>query len=246
MFETLNPALRIDLRDACDAEWTRLGSPGTWWTGPERLALAEQVRLAGRCQLCTQRRASLSPAGDGGLHPATEVLPAAAVEAVHRIASDPGRLTAAWYRDSLAGGMNEGQFVELVGIVAATVFVDTLARGLGVDAPALPPPAPGEPTRTTPPGARVHSGWVPTVDPELAEGEIAALYGLLKVSPFIPNRPDEIGVVPNVTRALTLVPPEQMGFAGFIVAAYFGAQAITEGQEQLLASTVSSVNNCFY
>ncbi|MEW6470755.1 MAG: alkylhydroperoxidase-related (seleno)protein [Actinomycetota bacterium] len=238
-------AVRSDLREACEAEWYRLGRPGQWWSGAERVAIAAEVRAARACSLCRERRARVSAPGPGG-HQDRGPLPAAAVDAVHRITTDPGRLTSRWYESVLEGGVSAEQFVELVGVVAATVMVDTLALGLGVSPPPLPAPEPGEPGRIRPAGIAVHSAWVPTVVPEEAEGELASFYELMKYSPFVPNRPDIVGFVPNITRALTLVPPEQFGFAGFLMSAYLSIRDLSEPQQQLLAATVSTANDCFY
>ena len=55
----------------------------------------------------------------------------AAVEAIHRIVSDPGRLSESWYRRTVAAGLSEEAYVELLSLVAITTAVDTLDRALG-------------------------------------------------------------------------------------------------------------------
>ena len=43
----------------------------------------------------------------------------------------PSRLTQRWYDKALAGGLSEGQYVELVATVATVVMIDTFCRGVG-------------------------------------------------------------------------------------------------------------------
>src|SRR5207249_196008 len=52
--------VREDLVLAHARQWERLARPGTWWTGAERVAIAGEVRSAVTCELCRQRKASLS------------------------------------------------------------------------------------------------------------------------------------------------------------------------------------------
>ena len=63
---------------------TRIGRPGTWWTGADRVAIAAETRHVVRCELCVARREALSPAMVAGDHSSLGTLPAAAVEAIHR------------------------------------------------------------------------------------------------------------------------------------------------------------------
>jgi hypothetical protein len=48
--------------------WKRLASPGAWWTGAERVAIAAEVRHARHCALCQARKAVLTPAAVAGQH----------------------------------------------------------------------------------------------------------------------------------------------------------------------------------
>lgn len=244
-FERAPVPIRADFQKACEDEWSRIARPGTWWRAEERVALAEQVRRAASCQLCATRKGSLSPYGDGLLHDTVGPLSAFAVDAVHRIVSDPGRLTESWIRKATTE-LGDAHYVELVGVVATVVMVGTSLRGLGMRFPDLPEPIQGEPQRIRPSGVGLDSACVPTVLPEKAEGDLNTWYSMMRVSPFIPNHPEIVGTVPKITRALTLVPAEQLGFAALIMAGYLAVYELSESQEQLLAATVSSYNNCFY
>ena len=76
--------IRADIEAAHREYWDALSRPGSWWRGPERVAIAEEVRRARACRLCAERKAALSPFATDGEHDAgadsgTE-LPPAAVE----------------------------------------------------------------------------------------------------------------------------------------------------------------------
>jgi hypothetical protein len=101
--------VREDIASAHRLIWQRLAAPGTWWTGAERIAIAAEVRAARGCTACSERRLALSPeivvrphdGASGG------VLPDVAVDCVHRIAMDPGRLSRSWLDKALAAGLED-------------------------------------------------------------------------------------------------------------------------------------------
>lgn len=230
------------LRGALDEEWERFARPGSWWTGAERIAIADAARAATGCRLCAQRRGALSPNAVSGRHDGDSSLPEAVVDAVHRITSDPGRLSSGWYAAALASGLTPEQLIELVSVLSILILGDSLARACGAPVSALPPPRAGEPTRLRPPGAEIHNAWVPMVHPDRAEGDLKQLYEMVKRG---------AGFVFNVVRALTLVPDELRGFIGTFRVSYstHGApppDGLERPQMELLAASVSSMNDCFY
>src|SRR5262245_5482297 len=107
--------VRRDLIESQTQAWRSVGRPGRWWSGAERLAIATETRVAPRCALCLARKAALSPYAVGGTHDGPGTLPAVAVDAVHRIATDPGRLTRAWFDGVMAQGLADAAYVELLG-----------------------------------------------------------------------------------------------------------------------------------
>ena len=139
--------VREDLPAAHRRAWRRLAEPGTWWTGAERLAIAAEVRNARRCRLCAERKEALSPDGVSGEHAALGALPEAALEVVHRLTTDNGRLSRAWFDKTLAAGLDDVRYVETVGVVVTLLSIDSFCRGIGVPVHPLPEPVPGEPSR---------------------------------------------------------------------------------------------------
>lgn len=240
-----NPAgleIRADLDRERRLAWERLAAPGTWWTGAERLAIAAEARKAHSCALCRRRKEALSPYSVPGDHDATGALPAAAVEIVHRLATDAGRLTKKWLYSMLESGVSEEHYVEAVGVVAVITALDTLDLALGLPQRALPAPQPGAPSRHRPAGAKRDLAWVSTVAPE-------------DLGPGDPD-PYSIHGVKNIHRALSLVPQEVITFFDLDVALYLKDheirdftrefRALSHVQMELLAGRVSALNGCYY
>lgn len=234
--------VRDGLRRELARAWRRLAEPGTWWSGAERVALAAEVRAARSCALCRERKAALSPYAIEGAHDSAGGLPEVAVDAVHRLATDAGRLTRSWLERALGRGLAEEQYVEAVGVVALVTALDTFDLALGRARRPLPVPAPGEPARARPAGARRNLAWVSTVAP----GDL------------LPGDPDPYAVhgSKNIHRALSLVPQEVFNFFDLDVELYlkdheirdFGREyrALTHPQMELLAGRISALNGCYY
>ena len=78
--------------------------------GAERVAIVQATRDARGCALCAERKANLSPFAQTSTaaHANTTTLPAAAVEAVHRIVTDAARLTRGWLEELLTDDFTAG------------------------------------------------------------------------------------------------------------------------------------------
>jgi hypothetical protein len=159
------------------------------------------------------------------------------------VRTDPGRLSERWLRGVIAAGLSEEQYVETVSIVAHVVAIDTMARGVGLDEPALPQPQPGMPSRYRPTGAKLGGAWVRWLEPaDLSEAE-AGLYPA--------DRP-----AANIMKAMSLVPDEVRSFFDLVSHQYqpplamrdFSREyrAISHAQIELLAARVSALNQCLY
>lgn len=217
-------------------------APGTWWTGEERVAIAAASRGAPNCGLCQARKESLSAGAIGGRHRASGGLREEVVDAVHRIRTDPGRLSKPWFDEVIAGGIAEGSYVEMVGVTALVAGLDYFARALGIPPFPLPAPLPGEPLRYRPAAAKPEGAWVPMITPENAAGPEADLYG-------------EAAIIPNIMRALSLVPSEVRALRRAAETHYVPVEQISDPtvrraldrpQMELVAARVSALNECFY
>lgn len=233
--------VREDIVAAHNRAWRRIARPGTWHSGEVRVRIAAETRNAKSCRLCAARKEALSPYGIEGEHDSLGGLPDAIVEAVHRIATDPGRLTRRWYQSLLADGLTAEEYVETVGVVCTTISVDTFARAMGMDPLPLPEPVAGEPIRVRPASAGQGSAWVPWILPDRAAEDEMDLF-----SP----------VHANIHRAMSLVPAEARGFFDLVETQYLPHRqmrdfanefrAITHAQIELLAGRISAINQCVY
>ncbi len=234
--------VRADLAAAQQRAWARLAAPGEWWPGAVRIAIAEETRAAESCGICRERQAALSPYTVTGAHETMTDLPDALVEVIHRIRTDPGRLTRRFYEEALAGGLSDVEYVETVGVMATVIAVDSFCDAMGLPRHSLPAPLPGTPRRRRPAGAKEGLAWVPTVAPEdLTDAEAGMYEGLAAV---------------NIHRALSLVPAEVTGFFDMDSVHYlpdaqlrdFGTEyrALTHAQIEFLAGRVSAINHCVY
>jgi hypothetical protein len=62
------------------------------------------------------------------------------VDAIHRVVTDPGRLSRKWCNATLAAGLSAEQYVEIIGTLVAMASIDSFCRGIGV--PLHPRPVP--------------------------------------------------------------------------------------------------------
>jgi len=241
-YSTALVPVRDDFAAAHTRFWKRLSSPGAWWTGAERVAIAAEVRQARHCALCQARCQALSPAAVEGEHDHHGTLPAAAVEVIHRVVTDPGRLSRKWCKDLLAAGLSAEQYVEIIGTLVAMISIDSFCRGIGVPLHALPQPQPGAPSYYRPPGAMQEDAWVPMIPVDRATGAEADLYSGQAVG--------------NVVRALSLVPDEVRTLYDLSAVHYLSigqvrdpsasAGALNRMQIELIAGRVSALRQCFY
>jgi hypothetical protein len=233
--------VREEIRSVHLREWQKLARPGAWWSGRERVAIAAAVRGSAACSLCAERRGVVSPLALQGRHDHDGVLPDAAVEMVHQVAADPGRLSRAWFEKVAADGVSPERYVEALGVIVVVVNIDGFCRGVGVEPPPLPEPVAGEPSRYRPAAAAQDVGWVPMIPSGQARGAEADLYPGPRA--------------PNVLRAMSLVPEAVRSLHALSAVHYLTIREVPDprarrildrAQMELLAGRVSALSECFY
>jgi hypothetical protein len=241
MIQPLSPAEHTTA--GLDQAWSELGRAGGWFDGRERIAIAAETRAARGCGFCEERKAALSPYSADGRHDESEtVLSDLAVDTIHRITTDPGRLSERWYDELADAGMSPEELVEITSIIGVVTIADTLARALSHPERPLPTALEGEPHRQPVSGTTLTRGWVPMVEPESAEGMLKLMYDELVSG---------VGFVFNVARALTSVPEAVRDFFTAFLPNYGTHGPVRPGgldrtQVELLASSTSAWNDCFY
>ncbi len=235
------PDYKADAHRAC---WAYLARPGSWWTGAERIAIAQASRDAMTCPLCAERKAALSPEAVNGVHAGASDLPEPVLDAVHRITTDPARLTERWLKGKLTDSFSDGHYVEAVSIITCLISIDTLHRALGLPLEALPEPEPGQPDAYRPAGAALDVAWVPMIYPEnLTEQEADIYFGAPQMGHVI----RAMSLVPEAVRQLNALsaahylPTPQVGDM-----AADGHLTLSRMQTELVAARTSIKNDCFY
>ena len=166
---------------------TTLVDSGDWLTGEQRRAAWLEVRDARTNELDQARRAAISPTAAEGAHQATEHLSAEAVEVLHRVASDPGRLTRVW-ADEMMAVLGDTVYTELVGVAATAAVVDAFDWAMGSAEAPIGDAAHGAMAQQRPDDVGEVGAWVH----QSVEGAMA-----------------------NVSRALSLVPVTNQAWRGW-------------------------------
>ncbi len=185
-------------------QWFVTASPGPYFTGHERLSMAEIIRE--------------DPETAGQPH-------GLALEAALRVAHAATSIDEAWIEELEQLGLPRGPFVEIVGVVARVVAIDTFVRGVGANPLPLPDPLDGAPTGTIEVGARQRTAYVPILEPAAATTALSLL-------------PSESAARRDLQAALYL-DDAKMGDSAT-------NRELSRPQMELLAAHTSWLNKCFY
>src|SRR5262249_28265137 len=208
----------------------------------ERIAIAAEARRAEDCGLCRSRKESLSPGAASGEHDSRGELEPEVVDVVHRVRTDPARLSRPWFEAVTERDLTVPEYVELIGVVTLSTGLDYFARALGRPAFRLPAPVGGAASEHVPSAAKPSGAWVPMIAPEDASGPEADLYG---GEPFVPNIVRALSLVPDEVRAL-----RRSSDAHYLPVGKIGdpsaRRTLDRMQMELVAARVSALNQCFY
>jgi len=243
-YSKLEYDIRSDLPETYRVAWEKIASPGNWWNGEDRVAIAAEVRAARQCELCKSRKQALSPFSVKGSHDVGTHLPEAAIDAVHRLVTDASRLTKSWLADSDSAGLSNEKYIELMGVVVTVISIDAFHRAMGIELESLPEPHSGEPDGYRPATAVDGDAWVARISPGDASGDEADLYDGMKQTG---NVISAMSLVPDSVRLLKLVSAVQYLEPQQVVnPSTNGGRKISRPQIELLAGRVSALSDCFY
>jgi hypothetical protein len=234
--------IREDFAAVHNRYWDRLSKAGSWFSAEDKIAIASEARKARVCEFCRQRKEALSPMHAKGEHDSDNKLSEIIIDVVHRIVTDPGRLTKSWFDEVMKAGVTEEQYVEILGTIVAVFNIDEFCRALGLDLNPLPEPLPGEPDRYRPETAINGEAWVSMIPMNGNTGNEADLWS---------------GRTGNVNRALSLVPDEvrtvnelmsahYVQFKNFMDFTGSPRGTLSRLQMEVFAARVSALNGCFY
>ncbi len=222
-YEQTPVAVADDIAESHREAWRMLARPGTWWTASQRLAIAERARLLFSMRATPPWLRELPEPGTG---PAAEHLNQATIAIVDKITLDAGSVDREWANEAIAD-IGDGQYVELIAVVATTVMIDVFAESIGVSPEPFPAPEQGQPSQVRPDGLGDIGAHVPALEPFPAA---------------------------NVARALSLVPDANQLFRTVSVPTYSAPgfaslqwdTPLNRPQVELVASRVAAMNECFY
>lgn len=234
--------IRQSFADGHNRYWKKLASPGSWFTGTERVAIAKEVRQASDCSLCKQRKTALSPYQVDGSHTHRTDLPDVVIEVIHRITTDPGRLTKTWFDGIMQQGLSPEKYVEILGTLVCVYSIDEFCRGMSLPLNELPQPLPGKPDNYRPAKVFDQGAWVQMMPPAVSSGPEVDILGERKG---------------NVIRALSLVPDQVRHMLDLLEVHYLDISQIwnvtgsyrgtlSRIQMEVVAARVSALNSCFY
>jgi hypothetical protein len=224
------PETLTSIHEAALAGFVR---PGSHFDGATRRAIVEESRAARDCTYCEERAAALSPASASGEHTSVTDIPANLVEAVHRLTTDSGRLTRAWFESVLESGVGAEQYVEASGLIGTSTIADTFATAIE-----------GAPRKLAAP-----DGGTPSGESNDQLADVGAYVGVMDYDyphPRFEGRP-----APNICRALAMVPSAMDEFWELFTPHYSPMSAKAEhefgrSQIEFVASRTSALNECFY
>jgi len=241
-FKLAPVSVRSDLCRALDRAHSRLGHPGDWLDGEQRLAIVAEVRQSWDCDFCQSRKLALSPYALSGKHQTLGNLPAPWVEVVHRVVTDPGRLSERWFKESLFDGLLEDEFIEIIIVCVQALAIDIFSTSIGMELPPLPGVQKGHPPRSRPSEAKIGPGWAATISPEDAGPDFSDFY--TNDSHFYIRR--SMTLVKKGTRNLWdlldhlyLEDPRLFELEGL-------DRGVSRAQMEFLAARASSLLGCYY
>ncbi len=218
------------LKQAHTQTWQAIARAGDFFSGADRVAMVRTAREALTCEFCERRKQALSPNSVTGEHDHSGSMDPVIVDMIHRIRTDPGRLTHAWF-NTVTKTISKQEYVEIVSVVTSSVIIDTMHNAVGLGLPPLPQPESGRPRRQHNPDAVEAGAWVPVLDADATMADT----GLPRV--------------PNIARSLGLVPSALALFFTTFRPHYALkdiALSISQAQAEFVAARVSAINECFY
>ena len=206
---------------------------GSFLDGATRRAMVLEARAARECGLCARRAEALFAASVEGEHETVTELAPGLVELAHRVVTDSGRLSRAWFEGVIAAGVTPEQYVEAAGLIGSSTIADTFAVALTGEPAVLGASEGGEPSGVS----------------NEALVDVGAYVGLMDYEHPLPRwegRP-----APNICRALAMVPSAVDEFWDLFVPHYqpmaeADGHEVRRSQIEFVASRTSALNECFY
>ena len=198
--------------------WESIANPGSFWSGKQRVQIAEQSRCA---------RSQRSELPFNRSYPDSE-LSKEALEVTHTIAADAKKIDSDWAGDRVAA-IGSGPYVEIASIVVTVTAIDAFSEALGRSHESLPSSKAGEPSGEQISNVANIGGYIPMMDPWKG-----------------PNVGRALSLVPSANALFMSNVRHMYASSGGGFADMVWNGPLSRPQAELLAARVSSANECFY
>ncbi len=227
-------AVREDLADTHRRAWEHLASPGSWFTGEQRVELAATVIAAIADTDATPPWVGITTTERFANDRSSDRLaaPAAAHDLAYRLARHAGTVTADVHA-AAAAALGDLPYVEVCAIVSTTAAVAHFCRNIGVDVPDVPEPRTGEPTQEKPDEVvAAELNWVPVAAPADQTAAVVQAYSAVP------------GEFENTWRMASAqyMPEEEMVHPDWMRR----PDGLSRAQAELVAARVAQLRECFY
>ena len=221
-FHALSSHVDKEILSSFKIVWDHLGRSGAWWTGPQRIAIAQHIRNSAPRPLWDKP-------------PSIETLPDELVGeltifergVVERVTVEPSSIDIGAYQHILER-MGEDKYAELAAIVSQVVPIDHLHDALGIEREELPEAAEGPITMERPKGLVTNIGFLPTLPAE----------GLPHVAVAL-----SLSLADNARRMLLV---RSMYSGQTFDQMIWTHRSLSRPQVELVAARTSALNECFY
>ncbi len=221
-FKTISDLVSKEIIDSFEIIWEHLGQSGSWWSGSQRIAIAQHVR-----------RSAPRPLWDKA--PALDTLPddydgeltSFEIGVVERVTVEPSSIDFEVYKH-IVERMGEDKYAELAAVVSQVVPIDHVHDALGIEREELPLAIDSEITMERPEGLVFDVGFLPTLPAE----------GLPHVAVAL-----SLALADNARRMLLVRSMYSGQSFGEMVWTH---RSLSRPQVELVAARTSALNECFY
>lgn len=221
-FDSLRPVVSNEIIESFQIVWDNLGKPGSWWSGPQRIQIAEEIRDSDPPSIA-ERIVDFSNYSNEATDGITPFVRAVARKVAYESSSIDKDIF-----DQIVAVISEDQYAEIAAIASQLVPIYHLADTLGYDREQLPNVVSGDPSGERPDDLIEGVGFLPTF-PTNGVPHVAVSLSLAQA---------------DNARRMLLVRAMYSGkdFGEMI----WTHRNLSRPQIELVAARTSAINECFY
>ena len=221
-FQEISRSVSEEIVNSFKIVWEYLGQPGDWWSGPQRIEIAEEIRRSAPRPLW-DRPPPLADLPDT-LNGELTLFEQAVVE---RVTVDPSSIDQVTY-GHIVERLGEDKYAELASVVTQIVPIDHLHDALGIKREKLPLAVKGNISMHRPAGLVNGIGFLPTLPVD----------GLPHVAVSL-----SLALADNARRMLLVRAMYSGQSFGDMIWTH---RSLSRPQVELVAARTSALNECFY